>query len=196
VYHNLFLDQLFTIEVRITGLSPTQELDFLGITAVTDAFRMATPTALSRGTIIPTPTAAPTDFLSARTPGQADASFYCSGTLPQHRIRTNGTFFTFDLTPRHAGSVLIEIAFAQALIHNNADPDNPTEITLTQAQPLEVTIFCPADYNNDGGADGADVQDFFASWEAAEPLADVNGDGGIDGADVSTFFTAWEAGGC
>ncbi|MBS0195284.1 MAG: hypothetical protein JSR77_00845 [Planctomycetes bacterium] len=55
---------------------------------------------------------------------------------------------------------------------------------------------CPADFNQDGGVDGADVESFFAAWENADPSADVNQDGGIDGADVSTFFQAWEAGGC
>ncbi|MBL9002064.1 MAG: hypothetical protein JNK25_13105 [Phycisphaerae bacterium] len=56
--------------------------------------------------------------------------------------------------------------------------------------------FCPADFNQDGGVDGADVDAFFAAWEAGEPIADVNQDGGVDGADVDTFFAAWEAGGC
>lgn len=55
---------------------------------------------------------------------------------------------------------------------------------------------CPADYNRDGGIDGADVQAFFIEWEEAMPRADVNGDGGIDGADVEYFFAVWEAGGC
>jgi hypothetical protein len=55
---------------------------------------------------------------------------------------------------------------------------------------------CFADYNQDGGIDGADVEAFFADWEAGTAAADVNQDGGIDGADVETFFAAWEAGGC
>ncbi|MBL9000105.1 MAG: hypothetical protein JNK25_03075 [Phycisphaerae bacterium] len=55
---------------------------------------------------------------------------------------------------------------------------------------------CPADFNQDGGVDGADVEAFYQAWEAAEPSADVNQDGGIDGGDVETFFAAWEAGGC
>ncbi len=55
---------------------------------------------------------------------------------------------------------------------------------------------CPADYNMDGGVDGADVDAFFTDWEAGSSNADVNGDGGTDGADVQTFFIAWEAGGC
>jgi len=55
---------------------------------------------------------------------------------------------------------------------------------------------CIADYNQDGGIDGADVETFFADWEAGSPGADVNGDGGVDGADVQAFFDPWKAGGC
>lgn len=55
---------------------------------------------------------------------------------------------------------------------------------------------CPADFNQDGGVDGADVDAFFMAWEAGDSAADVNLDGGVDGADVDTFFMAWEAGGC
>jgi uncharacterized membrane protein len=55
---------------------------------------------------------------------------------------------------------------------------------------------CPADFNADGGVDGADVNAFFAKWEAGDCLADVNADGGVDGGDVGVFFAAWESGGC
>ncbi len=55
---------------------------------------------------------------------------------------------------------------------------------------------CPADFNQDGGIDGADVEAFFIAWEGGDPSSDVNQDGGIDGGDVETFFIAWEAGGC
>jgi hypothetical protein len=55
---------------------------------------------------------------------------------------------------------------------------------------------CPADFNQDGGVDGSDVDDFFAAWSEGLPSADVNYDGGVDGLDVETFFNAWEAGGC
>jgi hypothetical protein len=55
---------------------------------------------------------------------------------------------------------------------------------------------CPADFNQDGGVDGADVEDFFSAWESGEPAADVNVDGGIDGSDIEVFFVAWSAGGC
>jgi len=58
------------------------------------------------------------------------------------------------------------------------------------------TQMCPADFNQDGGIDGGDVESFFVAWEAGDATADVNQDGGIDGADVATFFIAWENGGC
>jgi hypothetical protein len=55
---------------------------------------------------------------------------------------------------------------------------------------------CPADFNQDGGVDGSDVDAFFLAWEAGEMAADVNQDGGVDGSDIDTFFIAWENGGC
>ncbi len=55
---------------------------------------------------------------------------------------------------------------------------------------------CPADFNQDGGIDGADVQAFFAAWENGDLSADVNADGGVDGSDVDSFFASWEAGVC
>ncbi len=55
---------------------------------------------------------------------------------------------------------------------------------------------CTADFNGDGGVDGADVQAFFETWEAGAPCGDANGDGGVDGADIERFMLAWETGGC
>ncbi len=55
---------------------------------------------------------------------------------------------------------------------------------------------CPADFNQDGGIDGSDVQAFYDAWESGFAEADVNFDGGVDGNDVDYFFERWEAGGC
>jgi subtilisin-like proprotein convertase family protein len=55
---------------------------------------------------------------------------------------------------------------------------------------------CAADYNADGGVDGADVEAFFTDWAGATGCSDVNVDGGVDGADVESFFAVWAAGGC
>ena len=55
---------------------------------------------------------------------------------------------------------------------------------------------CPADFNEDGGVDGADVEAFYLAWQEGDVFGDVNQDGGVDGADVEFFFLVWEAGGC
>lgn len=55
---------------------------------------------------------------------------------------------------------------------------------------------CIADYDQNGGVDGGDVEAFFIDWEAGESAADVNQDGGVDGADIEVFFVAWESGEC
>ena len=55
---------------------------------------------------------------------------------------------------------------------------------------------CPADFNDDGSVEGADVEAFFESWASGSRDADVNYDGGVDGGDIEAFFVAWEAGGC
>ncbi len=55
---------------------------------------------------------------------------------------------------------------------------------------------CPADFDQSGGVDGADVEAFFTQLEAGVGAADVNGDGSEDGADVEYFFLAWQGGGC
>jgi len=55
---------------------------------------------------------------------------------------------------------------------------------------------CIADYNQDGGIDGQDIEAFFNDWTAGNTNADVNEDGGVDGQDVEAFFIAWQTGGC
>lgn len=67
---------------------------------------------------------------------------------------------------------------------------------FTISTALCESTACPADFNQDGGVDQADVDAFFVAWENGEPAADVNTDGGVDGDDVSAFFAVWENGGC
>lgn len=68
--------------------------------------------------------------------------------------------------------------------------------TGTDVRAYRTSAFCAADFNSDGGVDGADIEAFFTAWEAGASLADVNTDGGVDGSDVESFFNLWEAGGC
>ncbi len=55
---------------------------------------------------------------------------------------------------------------------------------------------CAADFDSNGGIDGADLAAFFAAYEAGESCGDVDQNGGIDGADLAYFFSVYEAGGC
>lgn len=75
--------------------------------------------------------------------------------------------------------------------------ENPLAATAgyLSSLSLRVTIFPGADFNLDGGVDGADIEAFFTAWQAGESYADFNVDGGIDGADIEAFFIAWENGG-
>lgn len=68
--------------------------------------------------------------------------------------------------------------------------------TANHAALVVLPRSCPADFNNDGGIDGADIEAFFVPWESGEQAADVNADGGVDGGDVAYFFGLWESGGC
>ncbi|MBS0195181.1 MAG: hypothetical protein JSR77_00325 [Planctomycetes bacterium] len=97
--------------------------------------------------------------------------------------------YTFAWSPCDAPGVHTLAAKAYEL-------QNGTE-GLSTAVAVEVACPpCPADFNQDGGVDGSDVEAFFAAWEAGGTDADVNQDGGVDGGDVAAFFVAWEAGGC
>jgi hypothetical protein len=72
----------------------------------------------------------------------------------------------------------------------------PNDFYIDNISMEEVIDPCAADFNQDGGVDGADVGAFFAAWEQGDAAADVNSDGGVDGSDVDAFFAQWEAGGC
>lgn len=70
------------------------------------------------------------------------------------------------------------------------------DVTSIVSKGLVPPVTCFADFNQDGGIDGADVDAFFAKWSLGESDADVNQDGGVDGADVDEFFIQWSQGGC
>ncbi len=83
---------------------------------------------------------------------------------------------------------------------NNTDRNHLVEAAYDALASRELTALirppCIADFNVDGGIDGADVASFFEAWQAGDFLADVNADGGVDGGDAGAFMTAWSAGDC
>ncbi|MBS0195945.1 MAG: immunoglobulin domain-containing protein [Planctomycetes bacterium] len=121
------------------------------------------------------------------------------------RWRVNGVPITDGETTH--GSIISGATTATLTIANAAPQDagmydcmitNPCGQITSDAATLAVCacLACPADFNQDGGIDGTDVDGFFGAWEQGHCDADVNGDGGVDGADVDSFYAAWEAGGC
>lgn len=53
---------------------------------------------------------------------------------------------------------------------------------------------CPADLNEDGAVDGADLGLLLAGWGTAVACLDLNGDGVVNGADLGLLLSGW--GGC
>jgi hypothetical protein len=53
---------------------------------------------------------------------------------------------------------------------------------------------CVADFDQDGGVTGADIEAFFAAFEIGAANADIDEDGGITGGDVEAFFLRFESG--
>jgi hypothetical protein len=88
------------------------------------------------------------------------------------------------------------------------DLQNPTVVNFGNIEGTQYVVVagscgggggcppCAADFNNDGGVDGGDIEAFFAAWEGGDSCGDVNQDGGVDGGDIEAFFSVWENGGC
>ena len=106
-----------------------------------------------------------------------------SVSLPSPTRLSTATLSIANAQPSDAGDYT-------AVFFNSCGGVTSTKATVSVEPP------CPADFNRDGGIDGADVAAFFDAWEAGDASADVNQDGGVDGSDAQTFFNAWKAGGC
>ncbi len=117
-------------------------------------------------------------------------------SLPGDRSFSASGAATPQLTiTRASGQDVIQLghtARVRCAVTNACGSLNSNPATLT----LCACLACPADFNQDGGVDGVDVQAFFASWEVGNCDADVNLDGGVDGSDVNSFFAVWEDGRC
>jgi Subtilase family len=70
----------------------------------------------------------------------------------------------------------------------------PQGFALVVTGAVSEAPICHADFNQDGGVDGQDVEAFFLTWATGDESADFNQDGGVDGQDVEAFFIAWGAG--
>ncbi len=69
-----------------------------------------------------------------------------------------------------------------------AGTDNPHQVNV------EVTLFCPADFDGNGNVAVPDIFAFLSAWFAQDPRADFDDDGTIAVPDIFAFLSAWFAG--
>ncbi|MEY4119112.1 MAG: hypothetical protein RLZZ116_2440 [Planctomycetota bacterium] len=62
---------------------------------------------------------------------------------------------------------------------------------IPAANLLHGGVDSPADIDNSGAVDGADLTILLGSWGSASGPADINRDGGVDGADLTLLLDAW-----
>jgi hypothetical protein len=129
----------------------------------------------------------------------SDLNVWFTMTPAGTTIACGGGLATATVTPDNSPNADIGISgcageFAVRCVVSDSCGSLASDPTLLFV--VDCTPPCPADFNQDGGVDGSDIEAFFVAWEASDAAADVNLDGGVDGSDVETFFTAWEAGGC
>ncbi|MBS0195481.1 MAG: hypothetical protein JSR77_01860 [Planctomycetes bacterium] len=133
--------------------------------------------------------------------GTAAFSVAAVGTDPfTYQWRKEGVPIDAASNPSAAAPTLVlaMLQSADAGAYDCVVTDGCNLSTTTNSAVLVVCacLACPADFNQDGGIDGGDLDTFFGAWQMGSCDADVNADGGVDGADVDTFFAAWEAGEC
>lgn len=90
------------------------------------------------------------------------------------------------------GGALLSTHQIGASVNNDANVD-ASEYVVVELCTLAGNC-CPADFDANGGVDGADLAAFFQAYEAGDDAADIDRNGGIDGADLAYFFTRYEAG--
>ncbi len=71
------------------------------------------------------------------------------------------------------------------------DPLGLSSSTMVSLFPdCTGALLCPADFNNDGMVDGADLGSLLGSWNGSG-VHDLNQDGIVDGADLGQLLGAW-----
>ncbi len=80
----------------------------------------------------------------------------------------------------------------QFRIRFTTDGDSGTDDWYLDDISVAVGVLCPADFNDDGQVNGADLGTLLGQWGACPGCtADLNDDGNVDGADLGTMLGAW-----
>lgn len=128
-----------TINVQMSGLETGQELSDLAATVLYDGALLGVST-ISAGPIVPNPLDHPDDFLIDELSGQADALFMTFGIESSDQIVSEGTFFSFEVTPLATGSGSLSFDVVYAMQFNSSDPGNPTSLNPVAGASLGFTV--------------------------------------------------------
>ena len=132
----LLVGQTVEIAVNLDELPEGTQLDSLATSVKFDGELLGVP-SIQAGEILPDPLNEPGDFLVSEDVGLADAAFLTFGTETSNHIASNGTFFTFRVTPVQLGSGTVAFEFAGA---TQFDPDGPLVIELATGPDLTFTV--------------------------------------------------------
>lgn len=119
------------------------------------------------------------------------------GTTPIN-IQANPTAATNTLT--FASVQEFDAGVYDCVVTNACGSIPSTSATLTvlseSSSECVVCADCAADFDQDGGVTGGDIELFFLQFDNGQPCSDVNRDGSITGDDIALFLREYEAGGC
>ena len=77
---------------------------------------------------------------------------------------------------------------------NCTGPTTPSHVYRGDCTTCGPTVCCPADYNNNGTLEVADIFAFINDWFAQAPSADFNNNSTFQVQDIFDMLNAWFAG--
>jgi hypothetical protein len=168
---------LATVQLEGRGGEQAFESMSLDVGSLESGLDRATPGQYPIGTLRVGPTPSVVRLVDARDNDGFGQEFACEAIYVD----------TLEILPgsRLINDGCIKIYYRTLVLEGVVDnPDN----LVPYAPP------CFADFNQDGGVDFLDIEEFFGAWEIGDSVADVNQDGGIDGTDIELFIAQWENG--
>jgi hypothetical protein len=99
-----------------------------------------------------------------------------------------GSLTTFIVDPLQALNQSGEFVFSAAFV-GASSPQAVIKASLSRSEPA-----CPADFDNNGSAEVADIFAFLSSWFAQNSSADFDENGQVQVNDIFAFLSAWFAG--
>jgi hypothetical protein len=98
-----------------------------------------------------------------------------------------------DGGPNHGFAILPEVITGNddGISIHSSEASNPLfhpRLVVSYIPPVTAD---PADYDQDGDIDGADLTVFLSYWGTNEPAGDFDGNGTVNGSDLTLFLSRW-----